>query len=166
MNMEKVTFSINYEVYHHLEELPATDIQLLLAAKEVLKMAYAPYSKFYVGAALRLANDKIVTGNNQENASYPLGLCAERVAIFAAGAQYPNEPIEALAISIHSDLQMIDYPICPCGGCRQVISESEFRHQNDIRLIVQGEIGPIYVFNSVKDILPFTPKGSDIDTSV
>ena len=161
--MKKATFTIAYTTYNHIDELSASDKQLLLGAKEILKTAYAPYSKFNVGCALRLANGTIVTGNNQENASYPLGLCAERVAIFAAGSQYPNQAIEALAISIKSELQMIDYPICPCGGCRQVIAESEFRHQNDIRLIIQGEKGMIYIFNSVKDILPFTPKGSDID---
>ena len=161
--MKKATFTIAYTTYNTIEELAASDKQLLLGAKEILKTAYAPYSKFNVGCALRLANGTIVTGNNQENASYPLGLCAERVAIFAAGSQYPNQAIEALAISIKSELQMIDYPICPCGGCRQVIAESEFRHQNDIRLIIQGEKGMIYIFNSVKDILPFTPKGSDID---
>ena len=161
--MKKATFTITYATYNTIEELTTFDKELLLGAKEILKTAYAPYSKFNVGCALRLANGTIVTGNNQENASYPLGLCAERVAIFAAGSQYPNQAIEALAISIKSELQLIDYPICPCGGCRQVIAESEFRHGNDIRLIVQGEKGMIYIFNSVKDILPFTPKGSDID---
>lgn len=164
--MKKAKLTIHYDIYDELEALPTLDKQLLEAAKNILKTAYAPYSKFNVGAALRLSNGKIITGNNQENASYPLGLCAERVAIFAAGSQYPNQPITALAISIKSELQVIDYPICPCGGCRQVISESEFRHQNDIRLIIQGETGLIYVFHSVKDILPFTPKGSDIDTAV
>lgn len=132
------------------------DKTLLEAAHEAADKAYAPYSQFYVGAALRLDDGSIIIGNNQENAAYPSGLCAERVAIFAAGATKPNNKIVSLAVTAHSKNNPLTNPIPPCGGCRQVISESEYRFKHPIRLILQGQSGPVVVVEKAGDLLPFS----------
>lgn len=152
--MKKIILQAEIEVAEVLEDLSAVDADLLQRAKEAAKSAYAPYSNFKVGAALLLENDVIVIGNNQENAAYPATMCGERTAIFAASAQYPNVPIVAIAITIISEKGTINRPVPPCGSCRQVIYENEFRHQKDIRLILQGDVGEIYLVKSIKDILP------------
>lgn len=154
--MKILSLNANIEVYSGIKELNKADKALLKAAKKSLKDAYAPYSKFKVGAALRLKNGKVVIGSNQENASFPLTLCAERVAIFAAAAKYPTEAVEAIAITATSGSQVLDKPVTPCGSCRQVISESEYRFKQDIRVILHGEKGEVYVLHSIKDILPLT----------
>ena len=153
-SMKKITLQSEIEVAETSAELSQTDAQLLIRAKEAAKGAYAPYSNFKVGAALLMKNGVIVIGNNQENAAFPVTMCGERNAVFSAAAQYPNTAIEAIAITIISAKGNIDRPIPPCGSCRQVIYENETRHQCDIRLILQGDIGKIYVIQSVKDILP------------
>ena len=153
-NMKKITLQSEIEVAQTITELSDIDSQLLTRAKEAAKGAYAPYSNFKVGAALLMKNGVIVIGNNQENAAFPVTMCAERNAVFSAAAQYPNTPIEAIAITIISARGNIDRPIPPCGSCRQVIYENETRHQSDIRLILQGDLGKIYVIQTVKDILP------------
>ncbi|MFT5646119.1 MAG: cytidine deaminase [Aureispira sp.] len=152
--MKKITLQSEIEVAQTIKELSDIDAQLLTRAKEAAKGAYAPYSNFKVGAALLMKNGVIVIGNNQENAAFPVTMCAERTAVFSAAAQYPNTSIEAIAITIISAKGNIDRPIPPCGSCRQVIYENETRHQCDIRLILQGDIGKIYVIQTVKDILP------------
>jgi cytidine deaminase len=154
VSMKKITLQSEIEVAKTIEELSDIDAQLLARAKEAAKGAYAPYSNFKVGAALLMENGVIVIGNNQENAAFPVTMCGERTAVFSAAAQYPNTPIEAIAITIISAKGAIDRPIPPCGSCRQVIYENEVRHQCDIRLILQGDIGEIYVVKTVKDILP------------
>ena len=124
-------------------------------AVEVRKKAYAPYSQFRVGAALLLDNGKIVVGSNQENAAYPSGLCAERVAIYHAGSVYPEAKILKMAITAASDTNQTTAPIPPCGSCRQSIAEYEIRQDTPIEIFFMGEIGEVYKSASLKNLLPF-----------
>jgi len=135
------------------DELEATDQQLLLKAKGQVINAYAPYSGFQVGAAIELENDEIFTGNNQENAAYPSGLCAERVAMFYANAQYPNVAVKTLAIAAYTNGEFLPNPITPCGSCRQVLLETESRYGKDIRILLYGT-QEIYIIDNVKQLLP------------
>lgn len=128
----------------------------MLQAIEIRKNAYAPYSKFRVGAAILLDNGKIVLGSNQENAAYPSGLCAERVAIFHAGAIYPNVKIIKLAITAASDTNPTITPIPPCGACRQAIVEYESKQETPIEIYFMGEKGAIYKSNSISNLLPLS----------
>jgi len=118
------------------------------------KKAYAPYSKFNVGTAILLDNNEIIIGNNQENAAYPSGMCAERVAIYFAGAKYPENTILKMAISASSMLKEIDKPVAPCGGCRQAIAEYEVKQNKAIEIYFMGESGNVIMVNSLKDLLP------------
>ncbi|MCH2021753.1 MAG: cytidine deaminase [Saprospiraceae bacterium] len=152
--MKKIKLQAEIEVASDISELNSTDAMLLLRAKEVAKDAYAPYSNFKVGSALLLENDKIVIGNNQENASFSVTICGERNAIFSASAQYPGVAIKTIAITVISSKGNLETPVPPCGSCRQVIYEMETRHKNNIRIILQGDSGDIYLINSIKDILP------------
>ncbi len=149
-----LTITTNLTVYKSMEDLPKEDFELLKLAKKAVKSAYAPYSQFFVGAAILLENGKISIGNNQENAAYPSGLCAERVAIFHASAKYPNIPIKKIAVSVASKTQIINEPVSPCGGCRQVISEYEMKYDSPISIIMSGETGQIYVSDSIENLLP------------
>ena len=153
--MRKQQFVCPYEVYDTAEELPPCDAELLRMAHEAAHNAYAPYSKFNVGAAVRLANGAVVTGNNIENAAYPSGLCAERVTMFSAMAQYPGVPIKALALTAYSDTKSIDEPIAPCGACRQVMVEVEQMSKRPLRVICQGETGPVFAFDGIESLMPF-----------
>lgn len=150
----KKKFSFEITVYHGINELESTDALLLEKSIDARKNAYAPYSNFQVGAAVLLENGEIVTGSNQENASYPSGLCAERVAVFYAGAKFPGIKIEKIAISAASSKHKVDTPAAPCGNCRQAISEYEFKQKKHIKLLLMGEVGNIIQCNSVEDILP------------
>lgn len=153
--MKEITISSKFSVFETIPELPK-DIQDLMAeAVAMRKKAYAPYSKFRVGAALLLDNGKIVLGSNQENAAYPSGLCAERVAIFQAGAVYPEAKIIKMAISAGSDTNTTQTPIPPCGACRQAIAEYESKQELPIEIYFMGEIGIIYKSDSLKNLLPF-----------
>lgn len=152
--MEDILISIRFSVFESMETLP-NDIQDLMSqAVEVRKNAYAPYSKFRVGTALLLDNGKIVLGSNQENAAYPSGLCAERVAIFQAGAIYPDAKILKMAITAASDTNQTTSPIPPCGSCRQSIAEYEIKQEQPIEIYFMGEIGTIYKSDSLKNLLP------------
>ncbi len=144
-----------YEMYESLEELPAEFRNLMLEARQATQTAYAPYSGFHVGAAVLLENGKIVKGSNQENAAYPSGLCAERVAVFASGAHNPDIKIKAIAIAAFSGNNTTPLPVSPCGDCRQVMAEYEHRYHHDIKLIMQGQDGKIIVLQNVKALLPF-----------
>ena len=124
-------------------------------AVEVRKNAYAPYSKFRVGVAILLDNGEIVLGSNQENAAYPSGLCAERVAVFYAGAVYPEAKILKMAITAASDTNQTMAPIPPCGSCRQSMAEYEIKQETPIEIYFMGEIGAIYKSESLKNLLPF-----------
>lgn len=137
-----------------VSELSATDQALLEAAHKAAKSAYAPYSKFRVGSAVRLASGKIVTGSNQENMAYPSGLCAERVAFFVAGAQFPEERIEAAAVVTDREMPAVDFS--PCGGCRQVMLESENRNGHSIRFLMQPGFGEVVISPNVSQFLPLT----------
>jgi len=152
--MRERKLTTTYQVYQDINELPATEQQLLLLSKEALKDAYAPYSNFLVGSAVLLQNGEMLGGSNQENASYPLCLCAERVALAAAASQHPKEAVVAIAVTAKSPRKPIEQPITPCGACRQVIGEVEHKHQQDIQVILQGEVGEIFVFKSIKSLLP------------
>jgi cytidine deaminase len=153
--MKSIEVKSLFSEYDSIEELPESDRQLINHARESVKNAYAPYSHFQVGAAVLLENGKIVLGNNQENASYPLGLCAERVAIFAAASNHPRIRITAIAITALSESFHIDTPIPPCGACRQAIAEYEYRYSHPIRIIMTGEKGNVLIADSIKQFLPF-----------
>lgn len=141
-------------------ELPAADQELLRAAHEAVERAYAPYSGFRVGAALRLANGRVLTGNNQENAAYPSGLCAERVALFHAASQFPGIPVESMAIASDGDSEWGAFS--PCGGCRQVIQESESRQNQPIRLVLQCQDQAVAVAEGISQYLPFSFKARNL----
>lgn len=144
------------------EELSAEEKKLLALAKRSAKSAYAPYSGFFVGAALMLENGKIVCGSNQENVAFPSGLCAERVAFFSAGATFPDIPIKTIVITARSDKFSIDKPVSPCGDCRQVMAEYEERYKKNIRVILSGEKGKIFIVDRVKDLLPLMFSGEGL----
>ncbi len=137
--------------------------QLMLEmAEKQAKKAYAPYSKFYVGSTVLLENGEMVTGCNQENASYPLSLCAERVALFAAHSKYPTVSVRRLAIVAINPNNKVMEPITPCGSCRQVIRESEIRSNNDMEIILKGETDKIFVFETIKSLLPLSFDSSSL----
>ncbi|ESU27390.1 cytidine deaminase [Flavobacterium limnosediminis JC2902] len=143
-----------FSVYDSVEELSSETRDLMAQAVEVRKQAYAPYSKFRVGAAILLDNGKVVLGSNQENAAYPSGLCAERVAIFQAGAIYPNAKILKMAISATADAKELSEPIPPCGACRQSIAEYEIRQDVPIEIYFMGAVGKVCKSDSLKNLLP------------
>lgn len=153
--MELLTRESILEKFSNVNELSESDQLLLSKAKEASKKAYAPYSKFNVGCALLLANNEIILGNNQENIAYPSGLCAERVAIFHAGSNYPDESIKAMAVTAFANAYEVTEPVMPCGACLQSISEFELRFKEPIKIILQGSSGSIYVANGTKNFLPF-----------
>lgn len=149
------TLVINYQEYAGMADLPEADRALLEEAAKAADGAYAPYSQFHVGAALRLADGTVVRGNNQENAAYPSGLCAERTAIFAASAQHPEQrDYEALAIvGVNAEGERCE--ASPCGACRQVLAEYEQRQGHPLRVVCYVGKGCVRVFRSVADLLPF-----------
>ena len=153
--MEIVKRESIIQQFDSIEELNTVSKNLLLSAKEAAKNAYAPYSKFNVGCALLLENGEIILGNNQENIAYPSGLCAERTAIFYAGANFPTIPIKMMAISAFAKNYEVNQPVTPCGACLQSMSEFELRFSKPIEIILQGNSGPIYVAEGTKTFLPF-----------
>ncbi|MFN8339615.1 MAG: cytidine deaminase [Saprospiraceae bacterium] len=152
--MKHITSSFEYKVYESSDELSIQDNELMQMAIAQLENAYAPYSNFHVGAAVRLVNGEIFIGSNQENASYPLCMCGERVALYNAAANTPKVAIESLAITIKNQKMAISKPVSPCGACRQVISEFENRHNHAIRILLKSDSPEIYELKSVADILP------------
>ncbi|MDR7208152.1 cytidine deaminase [Flavobacterium piscis] len=153
--MKEISITSSFLVFDSLEELPNDVQDLMTQAVAIRKKAYAPYSQFRVGAALLLDNGKIILGSNQENAAYPSGLCAERVAIFHAGSVHPEAKILKMAITAASDLNQTQAPIPPCGSCRQSIAEYEIKQNTPIEIYFMGEIGSIYQSASLKNLLPF-----------
>jgi cytidine deaminase len=137
------------------QALNPDDAHLLDAAVEATGHAYAPYSKFRVGAAVRLSDGSIITGSNQENASFPAGICAERVALSAASAVAPGKAVIALALTYINESGAGQHPISPCGICRQSLAEYEQRFEQPIRLILGGTSGEIFIFQKATDLLPF-----------
>jgi cytidine deaminase len=160
MNQQK--YSFDFEEYNSIDDLTKEDADLLRDAQKATKGAYAPYSNFHVGAMAKLANGKTIAGSNQENASYPVGLCAERVLLSAVSAVYPDIPVETIAISYESDNVNSDRPISPCGICRQTLVEYESRFHQPIRLILGGLKGKIFIIPKASMLLPFGFSGDDM----
>ncbi len=152
--MKEVKIESTLYVYDDVEKLPE-DVQRLMAEAHIIRLkAYAPYSNFLVGAALLLDTGDIVSGNNQENASYPSGLCAERTAIYYAGAQYPDSKILKMALTAGSAKSQTATPIPPCGACRQAIAEYEVKQDAPIEIYFMGVTGKVAKSNSLSDLLP------------
>lgn len=151
---KKTKIEITVEVFENTSELPANIQELMKNAQQARDTAYAPYSKFKVGAAILLDSGEITIGSNQENAAYPSGLCAERVAVFHCGAVFPNQIIKAMAISAKSINHQLSEPIGPCGACRQSLSEYEQKQNSPMEIYFMGESGNIIKVDSVKDLLP------------
>lgn len=154
--MKKIKISTSAIVYQDIFELSVEDNLLMKKAIEARKIAYAPYSKFYVGAALLLENGEIIEGNNQESAAYPSGMCAERVAIWKANSTYPNVKIIKLAISASSTISKVNTPIGPCGACRQTLSEYEINQKTPFEVLFMGEVGEVVKTTSLQSLLPFS----------
>lgn len=154
--MKTLTYNFDYQHFDSANELPAADRELLKMAGEAVSSSHAPYSRYHVGAAVRLSNGIIFKGSNQENMSFPAGLCAERVAVFAAVSACPGIPVEAIAITAAADQFEVSDPVPPCGMCRQAIVEYEMKFNNKIRLILGGHTGRVYVIEGMGSLLPFT----------
>ena len=156
------TFQFNYTELENDKELNSSDYHLLSEARRISEGAYAPYSNFKVGASVLLKNGEIVLGINIENASYPVGICAERSALASAISQFPEEEIESIAISYLAPKGENDKPAFPCGMCRQFISECEDRNQKSIRLILAAQNGKVILLETSKNLLPFSFSGADL----
>ncbi len=154
-SMQNKKIEINYSVYLSSEELSDEDKKLVLQARKISLKAYAPYSQFRVGAAVLLSSKKVILANNQENVSYPEGMCAERIALFYASANYSNKKIKTIAIAGNSELQITDNPITPCGACRQTIAEYEIKQKEKIKVIMTGISGKVIVIEGIENLLPF-----------
>ncbi len=157
--MKIVKQDFTFIEYDAIDELDEIEQKLIDKAIEVAKDAYAPYSGFNVGCALLLDNNETIVGSNQENAAYPSGLCAERVALFTAGAQFPTNKILALAVVAMKDGELVESVTAPCGACRQVILESEYRSKSNFPIILAGKSKIVKIKNAY-DLLPlsFGPK--------
>jgi cytidine deaminase len=152
MQEKKIELSF---ILAHLSELSAEEQQLVSNAKSAFKTAYAPYSGFLVGASVLLENGEVINGSNQENVAYPSGLCAERVALFYAGAKYPNVKINTIAVSVLSKNFEVTDVISPCGACRQVMAEYEDKQDMPIKVILHSPTDEVLIANRVEDLLPF-----------
>ena len=152
--VKEINLSTKIAVYP-LEECTETEKKLIEAAKKATEKAYAPYSGFSVGAALLLENGEIVSGNNQENAAYPSGLCAERTTVFYANANFPEEKVIAIAIAANHKGSFTEDVITPCGACRQVLLETENRFHSPMQVLMYSEKG-VYVMESIRDLLPLS----------
>jgi cytidine deaminase len=155
-NMKKEEVRFGYDVYESIDSLPAADKQLLQSARAITAKAYAPYSNFWVGAVAKLNNGEMVSGTNQENASYPVGICAERVLLGAAAMLHTNIPIETMAIAYDNKNGNSEHPVSPCGMCRQYIAEYESRTQQPIRLLLSGMKGKVFVIEKASLLLPLS----------
>jgi cytidine deaminase len=153
MNVQN--FSISYQTFNGLQELSETDQMLCAKAVDAMATSHSPYSKFKVGTAILLADEQVVLGSNQENVAYPSGLCAERVALFNIGANYPNSVIKTMAITAHTDNFKIVNPVTSCGGCLQVMIEIEKRQNSPIEVLFYCIDGQILKVKSVKSLIPF-----------
>lgn len=158
--MKKMTISAEVTVFDSREELPREVQKLMQKAVSAREKSYSPYSKFKVGSAILLDNHKIITGSNQENASYPAGLCAERTALFYAAAKYPDAKMLKLALSARAEDRKLEFPIPPCGVCRQAISEYEAKQESPIEIYFMGETGKVIKAESIADLLPLRFKNS------
>lgn len=162
MTIEEFKFSIR--LYDSINELNEEDSQLLVGARDVTKYAYAPYSKFRVGAFARLINRQTLSGTNQENASYPAGICAERTLLCTASSLFPGIGIETIAISYNNIRGRSDTPISPCGICRQSLVEFQERTNSTIRLILSGMEGKVQIIENAEDLLPLVFGAYDLSS--
>ena len=154
--MKEITLETRMRVYYSREELPSDLLDLLRQAEDAASRAYANYSHFQVGAAILLNNGKVVIGANQENAVYPCGLCAERTAAFAASSLYPEVPFNKIVVTAINPNKPLKEPVSPCGSCRQALFEYEQKFGHPIEVILAGQEGPIYHFDNVATLLPYT----------
>jgi len=161
--MKVKQLQLSVEVYASSDELTPPDAALLTEARQVAEAAYAPYSRFRVGAAALLKNGKIIKGTNQENASYPVGICAERTLLSSAATLFPDMPLEVMAISYHNLNGDSSRPVSPCGVCRQTLVEFEKRTGQPVRLILGGLTGEVYIIHAAKDLLPLTFTSDDLN---
>ncbi len=160
--MVKKTLGIQiYEVDDFLELSPKEQ-ELIRLSRAMTQKAYAPYSEFFVGAAVLLENGEIITGSNQENGAYPSGLCAERVAVFAASAMFPGVPMKMIAVSATSSRISLTEPVSPCGACRQVLLEYEVLQKKPIKVLLSKEDGKILIIEKVQDLLPLSFSGNEL----
>lgn len=159
--MKTTEIKIVVSEFENIGELPENDQNLLIEARNITALAYAPYSGFHVGAAVLLSNGKIITGNNQENSAYPSGLCAERVALFYANANFPDSEVKAIAISAAKNGVLVNEPVKPCGSCRQALAEAEVRFGSPIRIILDGK-DSIMVLDGVESLLPLSFSKKDL----
>lgn len=153
--MKQIKVDSNFNEFESVSQLPDHDRELMNKAIEARDRAYAPYSGFSVGAAVLLDNGTVITGNNQENAAYPSGMCAERVAVWSALSQHPGSRILKVFITARSENKEVDRPVSPCGSCRQTLAEYEIRQKQPIEVFFTGETGKVLVARSVRDLLPF-----------
>jgi cytidine deaminase len=160
--MKNQQYNFEFEVYDSINDLNKDDAELLHKAAEATNKAYAPYSNFFVGAAARLKDGTIVTAANQENASFPVGICAERVLLSSVSSQFPAEIIETIAVSYDNRNGESNKPISPCGVCRQTLLEYEQRQQQPIRLILGGMEGEVYVIEKARMLLPLSFNKEDM----
>ena len=151
----KQSFTFNYQLFSNWTDLPEQEQRLVDKAYEAMENAYAPYSEFKVGACALMDDGSFILGNNQENAAFPSGICAERVALFYAGANFPNKKVITLCIVAKGDLMPASQLLSPCGGCRQVMLESENRQKQPMRVILVNQDGRTMVLDSVIQLLPF-----------
>ena len=158
--MQENKITATYKTYESLAELSNEDQKLINAAVDASKLAYAPYSNFQVGAAILLDNGKVIIGSNQENASFPVGICAERVALSNIAMQFPNHSITTIAIYANNKPHLL--PAAPCGMCRQAMYEKEHLQQQPIRILLKGNNDKVFEINSVNDLLPLAFSGSDL----
>jgi cytidine deaminase len=162
--LKRTSLHIPIQIFQDFTALDPTDALILEAAREATGHAYAPYSKFRVGAAVRLNNGQILSGSNQENASFPAGICAERVALSAASAIFPGTAVTSLALTYINESGTSNRPISPCGICRQTLAEYEQRFNHPIRLILGGISGEIFIINRATDLLPFAFSSQELNT--
>lgn len=160
--MQTINLNISFTKCH-MNELQATDLELVEKAIKATENSYSPYSNFKVGACIRLSDGSTIIGANQENAAYPVTLCAERSAIFAAQSQHPELSILSLAIAArNTGGELTNKPVSPCGSCRQVILEIEERYHQNIRILLYGKDG-VYILNTIRDLLPLCFVSEDMD---
>ena len=154
--MKKINLGTSALLFEDINQLSDDEQTLMKFAVKATEGAYAPYSKFSVGAALLMEDDTIITGNNQENAAYPAGMCAERVAIWKASSSFPNKKIKKIAIAAISSNKKLDRPVGPCGACRQSLFEYEVKQGKDVEVIFMGEVGSVVKTPSIASLLPFS----------
>ncbi|HTE09262.1 MAG TPA: cytidine deaminase [Flavitalea sp.] len=159
--MSSQQYGFSYEVFRNAAELDPADQDLLKAAQAATELAYAPYSLYKVGAAARLSNGSIICGANQENASFPAGLCAERVLLAVASSTYSAEKLIAMAIVTEAQV-LNEQPVAPCGICRQSIQEYSDNKNAAIKLILLGKEGQVFVIEDARQLLPFAFSGADL----